>query len=410
MPRRSPRSLLRTSRDESGQVFALLAVALVVLLGMTALVLDLGYAYYVKRSLQASADAAATAGATELPDASAAVSRAQQYSGSHGGKNERGNLPPVATSVAVKCLSRAPCNPVNALVVRQTAEVQTLFARVVGIDTLKVGARATACAPCAARPLDIMLVLDRTGSMCMDHFGNLDPACTDLGNALNGMRTFLRFMDPEQVSIGLAVFPPATSLAARCDKPLDWASYDSPSSIYAIVPLSTDYLADGELNGSSDLVSTIGCQLGGGATSYANAIEVAQSELDLHGRDDVQDVIVFLSDGAANYGGTYHGASSPYRLQPCRQGIRSAAAVKARGTLIYTIGYDLDALDGGANVCRASSGVLERPAISAYEALQQIASGPEAFYNHPGPGELRTIFTQIASEVSGTRLIPDDDS
>lgn len=410
MSPRSPRSLLRTSRDESGQVFALLAVALVVLLGMTALVLDLGYAYYVKRSLQASADAAATAGAMELPDAGAALTRAQEYSGSHGGRNERGNLPPVTTSVTAKCLSRAPCNPVNAVVVRQTAEVKTLFARVVGFETLTVGARATACAPCAARPLDIMLVLDRTGSMCRDHFGTIDPACADLSNARNGMRTFLRFMDPALVSIGLAVLPPATSLAAKCERPPDWAAYDSPSSIYAIVPLSIDYLADGELNGSSDLVSTIDCLVGAGATAYATAIEVAQAELDAHGRADVQDVIVFLSDGAANYGGTYYGDSSPYRTQPCRQGIRSAAGVKARGTLIYTIGYDLNALNGGADVCREASGPLEQPGISAYEALQQIASSPEAFYNHPGPGELRTIFTQIASEVSGTRLIADDDA
>ena len=55
-------------------MLAFFAVALVALVGMTALVVDVGYAYYVKRSLQASADAAATAGALELPDPAAAVS------------------------------------------------------------------------------------------------------------------------------------------------------------------------------------------------------------------------------------------------------------------------------------------------------------------------------------------------
>ncbi len=30
---------------------------------------------------------------------------------------------------------------------------------------MTVGAKATACQPCGAKPLDIMIVLDRTGSM-----------------------------------------------------------------------------------------------------------------------------------------------------------------------------------------------------------------------------------------------------
>jgi Flp pilus assembly protein TadG len=407
---RSPRSLLRSGRDESGQVFALVAISLVVLLAMTGLVLDVGHAYFVQRALQADADAAATAGATELPNAGVAVATAQSYSGSVGGKNERANVTEVATTATTKCLAQAPCNPVNAIVVRQSTQVKTFFARVVGIDSINVSARATACSPCSARPLDIMLVLDRTGSMCWDHYGVPDPSCTDLNNARAGILTFLRFMDPTLVRIGLAAFPPATSPDTICSKPPDLSSYNSRSSVYVVSPLSTDYLVDGELNPTSTLVSTLGCLVGSGGTSYATAIEVAQEELDAHGRGDVQDVIIFLSDGAANYGPDYYSDTSPYRMQPCHQAISSAAGVKARGTLVYTIGYDLDALDGGANVCQAYTGPLEQPEISAYSTLQEIATAPENFYNKPGPGELKTIFTQIASDVSGTRLINDDDS
>lgn len=406
MDRRGNRLRIR-ARDESGQAFAIVAIALVVLLAMTGLAIDLGHAYYVQRTLQADADAAATAGAMELPDAGAAAATAQRYSGSPGAKNERSNLPLVRTDVSTRCLSRAPCNPVNAIVVKQSVSVKTFFARVVGVDSLAVSARATACSPCATRPIDVMLVLDRTGSMCWDHWGTPDPACSDLNNARIGIETFLRFMDPTQVSVGLAVFPPATG--SPCAKAPELSSYDSPSAAYVIVPLSTDYVVGGELNRSSNLVSTLGCQTGGGATAYATAIERAQAELDANGRPEVQDVIIFLSDGAANYGPKYYGDDSPYRRQPCRQGLASAAAAKARGTLVYTIGYDLDALDGGANVCESALGGLEQPGISAHEALRSMAFAPEAFYNKPGPGELKTIFTQIASEVSGTRLIDNDE-
>jgi hypothetical protein len=133
-------------------------------------------------------------------------------------------------------------------------------------------------------------------------------------------------------------------------------------------------------------VSTINCQKGGGRTAYANALEEAQKELDLHGRSDVQDIVVFLSDGAANIGPTYYSTSSPYRKQPCHQGVWSAAPIKAKGTIVYSIGYDLDALNGGANTCETWDGRNESPAITAYEALQQIASGPNQFYNKPSPG------------------------
>jgi putative Flp pilus-assembly TadE/G-like protein/von Willebrand factor type A domain-containing protein len=410
---RAPRLLRATrARDESGQALVLLVVAIVALLGISAFVVDLGHAYYVQRSLQASADAAATAGALELPDSGAAAGVARDYSGSPGGRNERENVPNVQTTVSTRCLSIAPCAPVNAIVVRQSVTVQTFFARVFGVDTVTVSARATACSPCSATPLDIMLVLDRTGSMCQDSNGNPDSSCTDLNNARNGMRTFLQHLDASTQHVGLAVLPPAPSVSARCvappGPPRQREPYDSPSSQYVVVPLSQDYKIGDRLNESSNLVSTIRCVRGGGVTAYATAIDQAQLELEAHGRPDAQDIIVFLSDGAANYGPSF--APPAYRLQPCHQGVSSAAAAKDRGTQVYTIGYDLNANSGGANVCRVGVNAVdppEAPPITAYEALRQMATDETSFYNQPTPGELDTIFSRIAFEASGTRLVDD---
>lgn len=206
--------LLRRHRDESGQAFVLLALVLIVLLGMGALVLDVDYAFYVQRSLQASADAAALAAAQELPDPAAARSVGLQYGANSGGKNRRDNVPGVTTSVTTRCATYSPCRPVNAVVVTETATVPTKFARVLGIDTFTIHARATACSPRSSAPVDVMLVLDRTGSMCEDSNGNPDPACTDLNNARSGMKTFLAYMDPANDWVGFAVFPPARSSQA----------------------------------------------------------------------------------------------------------------------------------------------------------------------------------------------------
>ena len=62
-------SAVRRRRGERGQILPLVAIALVALLGIGAFAIDVGYAYYAKRQLQSATDAAALAGAQDLPNA-----------------------------------------------------------------------------------------------------------------------------------------------------------------------------------------------------------------------------------------------------------------------------------------------------------------------------------------------------
>jgi Putative Flp pilus-assembly TadE/G-like len=402
----------RRSRDESGQVLVLAAITLAVLLGMAALTIDVGFAYYTQRSLQASADAAALAGAQEMPIDGPVEAVARAYSASTGGKNARENVPGVVTDVETKCTpSVGPCEPVNTIVVTQTATVSTRFAGVLGLDSFTVRTRAAACAPCGSKPVDVMLVLDRTLSMCQDHDGDADDACTDLNNAKAGLRAFLMGLDSTVDRVGLAILPPATgtSESSECAAASLTGNYNTTTPNYVISNLQNNFKSGGALNAASDIVKRINCVREGGITSYATAIDKAQAELAANGRADADKVIVFFSDGAANYGPTSYSSTSPYRKQPCHQGVTSAAAAKATGTRFFSIGYDLDALDGGANKCQASpSGTSwpdESPAITAYSALEQIASDPNAFYNEPLGSDLSSVFARIAVRVAGSRLI-----
>jgi hypothetical protein len=296
--------------------------------------------------------------------------------------------------------------------VRETGTISTTFAKLFGIGTFTVHASATACSPCGEKPLDVMLVLDRTGSMCTDSAGRPDPACSDMENARAGMKTFLGFMNPALDHVGLAVLPPATSLAASCVKPPDSSSYDNPASPYVLVPLSSDYSSGGSLNASSSLVSTINCVKANGFTAYANAIDAAQAELVAHGRAGTQKVIIFLSDGAANTGPLYYPASSPYLVTPCHQGITSAQTATATGSTVYSIGYDV-----GHDRCQAENKATqartnEVPAITGLQALQGIASDPSQFYNQPDAAQLNSIFTAIANDIlhGASRLVDDNAS
>src|SRR6266568_1177122 len=105
---------MKRLRAERGQVFVLTALSMTILLGMTALVLDVGDWYRTKRQLQATADAAALAGAQALPnDPAKASSLALNYANGNGGGVDPNDISVQATqgagdTIAVKAKKQEP--------------------------------------------------------------------------------------------------------------------------------------------------------------------------------------------------------------------------------------------------------------------------------------------------------------
>ena len=74
------------AKNQRGQATVLSLVFMTVLLGMAALVLDVGSWYRADRDTQSTADAAALAGAQALPDSTSQASTlASQYATKNGG-------------------------------------------------------------------------------------------------------------------------------------------------------------------------------------------------------------------------------------------------------------------------------------------------------------------------------------
>ena len=269
---RTLRTLLRQN-DESGQAIVILAVTLVVLCGVSALVIDVGKAYVVKRHLQASVDAAALAGAQSLPDPTAAEATARAYSGSAGAKNEAAKLPGVTTPVTTKCLGTKPCNPVNAIVVEETTTTPTIFAKVLGINSFTIHAKGTAMMSAGHA-----CALAHHGRGRPD--GSMNNSCSAGGTKMtclkDGVKAFLSGMDPAYNKVGLIAFPPGTGNPCTFNpKTTDGptSDYDAHANGYVVVPLSNDYKtsATSPLNTSSALVSTVNCIKAGGTTATATA-------------------------------------------------------------------------------------------------------------------------------------------
>jgi hypothetical protein len=95
--------------------------------------------------------------------------------------------------------------------------------------------------------------------------------------------------------------------------------------------------------------------------------------------------------------------TSPYRTQPCHTAIQIAAASKAKKVRVYSIAYDLDV--SGAEACKYAFGTAELPPILANQAMQQIATPGNCFYQ-PQPTQLVGVFDAITADLAkGTSRI-----
>jgi len=140
-------------RREAGQALLLSVLFLAGIMGMAALVLDVGSWFREKRQLQATADAAALAGAQALPTSpSAATTLALRYAGANGGGVASANI--VITS---------GLGANDTIKIDAQANAPGFFSKVFGVDLVNVGASAAARAalPVAAQYVAPMVVSDK---------------------------------------------------------------------------------------------------------------------------------------------------------------------------------------------------------------------------------------------------------
>lgn len=138
---------MRIARDESGQTIPFVVVFLVVLIGMLALVVDVGSWFRAQRQLQATADAAALAGAYSLPDPLLAQSDATRYVTANVNAN---NTPPTTIAFPTPSAPGGVCNNNSCIAVDLNHKAQGLFAPVLNSLLSSVTVRAHAQAAIVA--------------------------------------------------------------------------------------------------------------------------------------------------------------------------------------------------------------------------------------------------------------------
>jgi hypothetical protein len=161
------------SRDrEHGQVLVLTALSLVVLLAFSGLAVDVGMIMLTRLKLGKMTDAAALAAASALsgPPSEAdsvrqarAIARARQYMLMHGfNPDSPGN------SLTVTFPASSPPDPPRKLVeLRASQQLPLLFLPLIGIHQAEVSSGGRQG---EAAPLDVVLVLDVSASMCYGNY------------------------------------------------------------------------------------------------------------------------------------------------------------------------------------------------------------------------------------------------
>jgi hypothetical protein len=304
------------------------------------------------------------------------------------------------------------------------ATVATIFAGAIGINSFSVSATSTAARTVSSKPLDIALVLDRTGSMA-----------GELGNLQAGVTSFLNGLNPALDRVALLLLPPipkggnACSSVSASSVNNDWYPLGSDNS-YLAAPLTSSF---------ATIESDVRCMSAGGSTSYRQALIAAETMLTQNARPGAQKVIVFETDGAANtvpdsdyaqpdsflsIGGNSYvvtgkqasAASGVDIATPCGSAVTYAASIAAT-TAIYTVGYELSGDDTcyqaphlaamGRGSTAGYRDVMES-GTTAESALSEIASETSGqYFEQENGSQLDQTFAAVASDFASPELVPD---
>jgi hypothetical protein len=202
--------------DEGGQVLPWVVVMMLTVLGVAALVVDCGRAMVIQRELQASTDAAALAAAQVLGTSSSYSTYANSYGSGSGNRNAYPGLTVTGQTNTLLCLNTVkgwgiPCttagglaSAANAVSVKQTASVPTLFGGILGKSNVDLSATSTATKS-RPKPYNIALIVDSTLSM-----NETDSNCNNVTQqecALQGVRALLQGLDTNYDHVALFTFP-----------------------------------------------------------------------------------------------------------------------------------------------------------------------------------------------------------
>jgi hypothetical protein len=224
-----------------------------------------------------------------------------------------------------------------------------------------------ACGEPPEVPVDLVMILDRTGSM----------NGVDTDNARSAADSVRKVYDPrlQWISLGLLHRSKTESgCVTIADNSDGWSAVPSvglrewvPIGLTGIgASFGSDYVSD-----SSPMANAIACfnNSGGQGTDIADPVRMATYELEQYGRANAVKAILLLSDGKPNNSADPTVNST---RNYCADAFDAAQAAKAKGIEIYTVGFGLDVEQD--HICQDTTGTWSNRSAPDLLAAMATAS------------------------------------
>jgi Flp pilus assembly protein TadG len=407
-------------RREDGTVAIIFSITAFFLVMVTGLAIDIGRVMHAERSMASALDAAALAAAKSLLTSNLSDSEVQDVAQRYFDANMQGR----GGNYAVVSSFNVDVDRVrNAVSITLDSNVPTLFANIAGIERIAVPKSSVAIFD--NKDIEVGLQLDVTGSMCSPC-----TKMTALKDAVAGTGGLLDILLPDSgttnsVRIGLAPFAAGVNAGryaaaasegrAGADgclyerrsaalQPTDDAPYganaalktraDTPGAAACpsnaeVVALSDDKsMLRAEVNSWTTGGSTAG-HLGAAWAWYLLSPEWASvwggTAPAAYGTGRTDKYVILMTDGIYNtVGGINRGDSSSTATASRRFAEDTCTAMKGKGVVVYTIGFQVPS--------------------SVKGDLRNCASGPAKFYDAADGEALKAAFRAIAEEINRLRL------
>ena len=404
-------------RSEDGAIAIITAVCCFVLFMIVGLAIDLGRVMHASNKIAASADAAALAAAKAMRDAGVSDAEAHAIAESYFSKNMQGGA---ASYADIRGVSVQIDRRTNAVKVDVDAEVKTTFGQVAQVG--KIGVPGSATALYDSKDIELGLQLDVTGSMAGRKLADLKDAVAGAGGLLDILLP--NGGTPNKIRIGLAPYASGVNAGSyamavsqnratngcvyeRINSAEQTTEHAANTAVHRLKARSDltgrgigDCPTDAKVHPLSDERETLRGEVNSWRTSTSTAghlgtawawylispewATVWPSTATPVGYNDGRTlkVAVLMTDGEYNTVGGQNTSgnitlSSRYAVETC-------AAMKAKGIIIYTVGF-------------------EAPR-EAKATLTACASDASKFFDAADGDALKRSFRAIANEINTLRL------